>query len=537
MKTLKKVLFGLGFVFLLTLGLTLRVDAASGGKCGTNLKWTLDDNGKLTISGTGKMKDYTSLGRNRAPWADQSTTGGKSAAVDMRVRSVVIKNGVTSVGDHAFDRCVALGSVSLPNSLRSIGGRAFRSCVGLQKVTIPKNVTIIGASAFEGCTSLPEITIPASVETIGISAFKACVGIKKAVIAGPLKNLGGSAFMGCVGLTDIVIPGSVGYLNTSTFEGCQGLKSVKFTGNYMWSIGICAFKGCTSLKDIELPESVYNIDQGAFAGCVSLTEVTIPGRVQTLKSQAYVGCINLKKAVLGQGVKTIESAAFSQCPQLTEIIIPKSVKTMKSKVFDQCPNLSVIKYAGRTVDWQKIKGIKDHALDGVKPQVKYISSAVKSLKMSNTSISLAKKQSFQLLLKINPVYSSKKVEWSTSDFKRVSVNANGYVTAYKTGKVTIKAKCGGKTAKCKVTVYSVDPAESIRLTRTSVSLRVGRRVTLQPVIKPSKASGTKLTYTIDNPEVAKVSDEGVVTAKKAGKATVTVTTLNGKTAKCKITVS
>ena len=98
------------------------VHAASGGKCGENLTWTLSDDGVLTISGTGPMKDYTSY--NTIPWH-----GNKSS-----IYSVIIENSVTTIGDYAFFDCDSLSSVTIGNSVTTIGFDAFRRCDRLRSV-------------------------------------------------------------------------------------------------------------------------------------------------------------------------------------------------------------------------------------------------------------------------------------------------------------------------------------------------------------------------------------------------------------------
>ena len=118
--------------------------------------WTLDTDGLLTISGDGAMGNYTS---------------SSSLSWGTNIKSVVIENGVTTIGSHAFDGCSGLTSVTIPNSVTTISGYAFYNCTGLTSVTIPESVTSIGYSAFAQCTSLMSVNIPNSVTTIGYWSF------------------------------------------------------------------------------------------------------------------------------------------------------------------------------------------------------------------------------------------------------------------------------------------------------------------------------------------------------------------------------
>ena len=183
MKFLKKALplclLALALVITITL-VAPKAEAATveSGTCGTNLKWTLDDAGTLTISGTGAMKDYGydrySPTYSNHPWRNVATS----------IKSVVIESGVTSIGDDAFSRCSSLTSITIPDSVRSIGSYAFRYCSSLTSVTIGDSVTSIGERAFTDCSSLTEVTIPASVKRICNYAFLNCSSLKTVYYGG-----------------------------------------------------------------------------------------------------------------------------------------------------------------------------------------------------------------------------------------------------------------------------------------------------------------------------------------------------------------
>ena len=143
------------------------VGATSGttGSC----RWSLDDEGNLTISGNGAMVDYDATYSNDT-WITTAPWGAN-------IKSVVIEDSVTSIGSSAFYGCTRLTSVTIPDSVTNIGGSAFGGCTGLTSVTIPDSVTSIGDDALYGCTGLTSVTIPDSVTSIGWSAFKGCTGL------------------------------------------------------------------------------------------------------------------------------------------------------------------------------------------------------------------------------------------------------------------------------------------------------------------------------------------------------------------------
>ena len=166
-----------------------------------NITWDLSEDGVLTISGTGNMDNYPDA--SAQPWYSQQSL----------IKSVVIEEGVTSVGDYAFEDCESLTSVTIADSVIFIGGGAFSYCKNLTNVVIPEGVTIIGYNAFTYCTSLTDLKIPETVTYIG---YAACYG--------------------CSSLTSLVIPASMAFMDDNTFFNCTGLTEIWFMGS--------APKGC-----------------------------------------------------------------------------------------------------------------------------------------------------------------------------------------------------------------------------------------------------------------------------------------------------
>ena len=145
-------------VVLLSLLTSGTVLAASSGKCGINITWTLDDNGNLVLTGSGPMGDYRyGLG----PWKDCKNL----------IKTISIGDGITSIGDYTFQECSGLTSVVIPNSVTRIGDNAFYKCSGMTNLVIGNSVTRIGKYAFLECSSLTSVVMGNSVVGIGKLAF------------------------------------------------------------------------------------------------------------------------------------------------------------------------------------------------------------------------------------------------------------------------------------------------------------------------------------------------------------------------------
>ena len=299
---------------------------ASGtcGYSGENLKWTLDSDGKLTISGTGKMS-------NTAPWNSYSAS----------IKSVEILEGVTSIGAYAFQDCSGLTSIPLPSTVTNIGIRAFKGCSGLTSISLPEGVTSIGEQTFYDCSSLTSIPLPKGVTSIGNHAFSGCSRLTSISFPEGVTSIGNGAFSGCSGLISISIPKGVTSIGESTFSSCSSLTLISLPEGVK-SIGRSAFYYCSDLTSISLPESVTSIGNYTFSGCSSLTSISIPEGVTSIGNSAFSGCSGLTSISLPEGVTSIGDMAFLGCSSLTSISIPEGVTSIGNSAFSGCSGLTSI---------------------------------------------------------------------------------------------------------------------------------------------------------------------------------------------------
>ena len=282
------------------------------------------------------------------------------------LKSLVIPDSVTNIGDYAFWGCKSLKSLVLPDGVTSIGDYAFDGCCSLRCVVISDGVTRIGNYAFWGCKSLKSLVIPDSVTHIGNGAFNACSSLKSLVIPASVGNIIGNPFSGWNGelkclspyfiydnkvlfdkdkskiiafrdrnTTSYVIPDSVSCIEFGAFWNCHSLKRLVLPDSVS-SIGESAFEDCTSLSSLVIPEGVTSIGHCAFRGCYSLSNIVIPNGVTSIRGCAFDGCKSLNSVVIPDSVTSIGYWAFQFCSSLNDIIIPDSVNSIGDGAFWGC---------------------------------------------------------------------------------------------------------------------------------------------------------------------------------------------------------
>ena len=204
------------------------------------------------------------------------------------------------------------GTYSIRKGTKIICDRAFVDCKSLRSIVIPDGITSIGYGAFSGCKSLADIVIPDSVSSIGDCAFEGCKSLCSLVIPDSVTSIGEGAFYDCKSLISIVIPDSVTSIGRGAFSGCTSLTNIAIPDG-VTSIGDCAFCGCESLSNIVIPDSVTSIEDSAFNGCESLNSVVIPDGVTSIGESAFLGCGSLTNIAIPDSVTSIGYCAFDGC--------------------------------------------------------------------------------------------------------------------------------------------------------------------------------------------------------------------------------
>lgn len=506
----------------------------ASGKCGDNLNWKLNRNGKLEITGTGKMYDFSYYASNGekdyVPWHDY---------ID-QIKSVNIDEGVTYVGAYSFYLSTNLNSIDISSSVTDIDGSAFRLCKNLNEInvndnnkyysssngdlynkdktmlylyaigknnrsfTVPESVTTIGHYAFDGCDNLCIVVIPDSVTNIQTYAFTACDNLFKIALSNKLTQIDVGMFWGCDKLTNIIIP--------------NGVKKIR---SY-------AFQNCKNLKTISIPNSVTKIDSFAFNLCDNLTDVYYYGS----EYQFYSITIEDKNEHLtganihyvGETTTTNTSTQYST----TSTTVPKKKTFLVSTMLSNAESKNSIKNVIEDDSYQNI----------ITPYSGYVLEIV-SVKMGNTVVT--------------PYFSEKSciinIPKVTGDISIIAI-AEKIQEPISSTTVTTTRPTETTTTTYPVITTTTKPTTTTVPTYTkpkptpkksqTISAKSFTKYYGDKSFSLGAKAKTKLTYKSSNNSIATVSSSGKVTIKRIGKATITISAVSNskyKSATKKITVN
>ena len=331
--------------------------------------WNMPD-GQVILYSNGKLEftnwKITPYERTTNPWT--------SSSYNNSIKSVVIQEGRTSIGNSAFYNCNNLTSIEIPDSVTSIGNEAFYDCEDLTSIEIPNSVTSIGNYAFYNCDSLTSIEIPNSVTSIGTYAFYDCDKLTNIEIPNSVTSIGEKTFYSCNNLTSVIIPNSITTIGERAFLDCKNIETIVVSDentiydsrnncnaiietstnklilgckntiipNSVTSIGDYAFYDCDDLTSIEIPNSVTSIGSYAFYNCDKITSIEIPNSVTSINNYAFCNCDGLTNIEIPNSITKINEGIFSSCNNLTTVTIPNTITTIGNYAFNDCNKLTNI---------------------------------------------------------------------------------------------------------------------------------------------------------------------------------------------------
>ncbi len=308
-------------------------------------------------------------------------------------------------------------------------------------------------------------------------------------------------------------------------------KEVSWTSNNESVATVDSNGNVKGLKEGSATITVTTKDGSKTATC----KVTVSKPVSTI---AVTG-VSLNKTSLSLTVGGSQSLSATVSPSNAsdKSVSWKSSDTSVATV-DGSGNVKAVKAGTATVTVTTKDGSKTATC---KVTVKSSSVAVTSISLNKRDLYLSEGESEKLIVTFNPSdATNKEVTWESDTPSKATVDNNGNVKAVKAGTatITVTTKDGSRIARCLVHVSAaVINVTGVSVSPTSVTLAEGERKELTATVKPSNATKKSVTWTSSNTTVATVSTSGLVTAKSAGTATITVTTVDGSyTAKCTVTV-
>lgn len=286
---------------------------SSNNFCGPNITYSFNEQtGELTLSGTGRTFDYYNPDNDFD--YDEPINTIKSPWNGVFVKSVIIGEGITRLGDGLFEKCFHINTVEFPKTLKEIGINTFHKCEELKYISLPDSVEIIDNNAFEECTELQTVNMSQNIKRVGTDAFKNtaieqrsksldsfCIDSvflknnsceTKIKINSGITVVADNAFYNheLAGITndsypqEVILPNSLISIGSGAFWGCSALEKINF-GKSLKIIYDDAFT-YSGLKEIVLPDSIEEIGYRAFEGCDKLTKVTLPSKA--IKLGGYI---------------------------------------------------------------------------------------------------------------------------------------------------------------------------------------------------------------------------------------------------------
>ena len=281
-------------------------------QCGENLTWDLTEDGKLIITGSGRMFDYSIDDYQYAPWYEDR----------QKITSIEIDDNVTYIGNYAFYMCnkITDEKTKLPEKLEEIGEGSFKNCK-IYSVDIPSMVTCVGKEAF-AYSGLRSVSLPSSLQYLSEKMFAESHYLYDVTFSQGLKKIGKEAFYCCFGLSSVDIPEGVVSIADKAFAWCGAYRS--FGTSY----------SCYNFTKVTLPSTLTTMGTSAFSNCQVLGSINIPEKITEIQDNTFEDCYNLSSIIIPQGIKKIGSGAFFANQSLKTITFSWNAPGIDSKAFD-----------------------------------------------------------------------------------------------------------------------------------------------------------------------------------------------------------
>ena len=329
-------------LFLLFSSVGYADSTIASGQYGSTIGWELDNEGKLTITGTGAMPDYSYTNEDLRPWYDYAK----------QVSSISIDEGISHIGGYAFGGFSMLSTCEIPESVTTIGSRAFWECTNLTTIELPSQLTRIEESTFYGCKSLQQINFPDGLTYIGRSAFQG-TGLISLVFPECIDTIGDYAFHVCFGLGNVFIPKNASNVSDITFYNSSAVVYMyadsKAADNFMYKESGDTISGAFRspsepeyiIHKVERDDGTTYLTIGDYVG--EKTEIVLPSeidgiRVRAVEGYAFQKAKQLISVWIPDGYTSIKYLAFYTNQKLCSVRVPATVTSI-NQAFDNRPTL------------------------------------------------------------------------------------------------------------------------------------------------------------------------------------------------------
>ena len=409
-----------------------------------------------------------------------------------------------------------------------------------------KTIDQIWTSGFEGAASLTDITIPASIGRLGTAAFES-TGLTHVTIPDTVKQVDPAVFQNCTKLVSVKLPAGLAEIDQYMFANCISLQYVDMPDS-ITKINIYAFHNCTSLTSLALPKGLTSLSVGCFEKCYNLQHVVVPPSVINFPKDDDVGVYNpfkyspvtvyVQKGSRGDSFfnnnleELLASATASggslAVVTLNSVADPAAIEVESLELIDAGHKVSVQgKFKiGSYLNVQPLTSGRDYNAFAAKANDKAFQAYDLSLLPSGTTAN----GPFTLTIGQPEGYASSATLYGA--------NASALTTDYADNCFTASLSALGPVALIDVNeATGGTEVTSVTLNNATLNLEVGKTGKLSATVLPASAADKSITWSSSKTDVASVSLDGTVTAKKAGTAVITATAVNGKNASCTVTVT
>ena len=490
------------------------------------------------------------------------------------LRELILPQSLKRIGKHSFENCASISTLSMPDNMEVLDGCAFSGCKSLVSIKISRYLKKISNSVFKDCERIDAVNLSDTyVSILGDSVFYNCVNLKDLQFSSKIEIIGSSSFAKCKNLQAVCLPASVTLIRSEAFRDCVNLSSVILNGCQAY-IGARAFYGTSSLTAIDLCNGITGIGIGAFSSS-GIETITIPNTVDRLDVNTFDS--HLKELIIADGDSPIEFhmdygtvISYSSydnkvstkhykkyyygdiAPAIEKLYLGRDVKYGPDKFYkgDEIEISSPIPETIKALTLgplftQVTKGFKHISRIGYYRSYKdYLEDwrTYKDCAIYKSSIIPSSLEEIKIINKIPPISYTDSIisfsQWGGSSiflpsstylftedqYKKVKLYIpSGSIDNFKTAEIWENFLFICETSECDILI------SELNLLQDHITIGLGdiNGINIDYTITPNTALNKKILFISENPEIAKVSEDGVVSPVSEGETNIVLTTCDG----------